>query len=263
MELALQNGVVAQHGAEDAGVGDVHGFALADGVVEEALELGVAGAITQRGLGQWQVITRDQIGSQHRAAAGAGEGGKGSQMGHREGVADGFEEPVGFAEGIEHGKLHLREQTGRGHDVELAAEPRSERMRGGFGVTHEFFGCDLEAVPAVEAREHAGEIDRGVAVDAFAFFGWQARHGVFEGDAVEVDQVDFSTMRDEGFEIEIVAVAGAENADGLVAPLVYRAEQFQGQVLPVSVVERCVRDGAFIGLALLADLTVEAGGHAG
>lgn len=261
VEVASEDGVVAQDGAEDAGVCDVHGGALANGVFEHSHELGIGGGGGV--VGQGEVVASDQIGGEDDAAFVAGEGGEGAQVRDGERVADGLEKPVVFAEGLEHGELHLGDEAGGGDDVELCAEAFGEGLGGGFGVTDEIFGGELEPLPAIEEEEHAREIDGGVTVDAFAFVFWDAGEGVVEGDSVEIDQVNSSIVLEQSGELDIVAVARTQDADRAGEFARDASHELPGQVLPVTRVERGVGERAIVRQALLVHLVVEPGGHVG
>lgn len=209
-ELTREDGIVAQHGADHRGVGHVHGGALANGFVEYRLELGVGGAGV---IGQGQVVIGDQVGSEDDAPAGPGERGEGAQVGNGQRVADRLEQPMTFAQGLQHGELHLGDEAGGRDDVKVGPQTLSEGLGGGFGVTDEVFGGELEPLPAIEDGEHARQIDRGVSVDPLAPAFWDAIEGMLEGDSVEIDQMQFAIVLQQGVELDVVAVAGTEDAE--------------------------------------------------
>lgn len=258
VELAFEDRVVAQNRAEHAGVCDVHRIAVAHCVFEGALEVGVCGVVGER-----QVVASDQIRSEHGAASGAGQGGEGPQVGYRERVTDDLEKPVLFAERLEHGQLHLGEEAGGGYDVEVVAEARHERLGRDVRVTDELFGGELKALPAIESGQHAGEIDRGMTGQSVAVGSCDACTRLIERDGVEVHQVDFAVVLEQGIELDVVAVACAKDADRLGRLRGCPAQELARQVLAVVGVERRMRERALIRKALFVDFVIEPGGHAG
>jgi len=73
---------------------------------------------------------------------------------------------------------------------------------------------DGTAFPAAGEVGDVGEVDRGVAVDGAV--GWVdllALKGAVEGGGVDVDEVDFGVDVEHPVEVEVIAVAGAEDAD--------------------------------------------------
>jgi hypothetical protein len=96
------------------------------------------------------------------------------------------------------------------HDIEARGQlPQHLGRTGG----HQGVGGRQLAGPAVELVEEAGEIHRGVRPQPGAHGRALATRGAGEGARVDVDQVQLVVPRAQRLEVEIVGVAGAQQAE--------------------------------------------------
>jgi hypothetical protein len=135
---------------------------------------------------------------------------------------------VVLADELADAEEELGEDAGGKDEVERSAEERADGGGGGAGGGGDLGVLDGAAAPGAGEVGDAREVDGGVEGDAVGggCRDLLAGDGVFDGAAVNVDEVDLGVGLGEVAEVEVVAVAGAEDAEAADAGVGGHEEAF-------------------------------------